>query len=142
MEQSTLKKLGLFAMLAAGSLFLQTLLWAAYDYLQMQVWVLAGLPLLICMLYHAVQLDSGKGKLMSRRFVFAGSCIAPLLAGAALGLWMYWTYPGLEVFGGTGWGGGPVQETIAKYSARYLLTSGYLILFAGLDGVYFRLRKQ
>ena len=72
----------------------------------------------------------------------AEDCLAPCAAGAALGLWMYWKYPGLEVFGGTGWGGGPVQETIAKYSARYLLTSGYLILFAGLDGVYFRLRKQ
>ena len=50
---------------------------------------------------------------------------------------MYWKYPGLEVFGGTGWGGGVIQEIIAKYSARYLLTSGYLILFAGLDAVYF-----
>lgn len=136
MEQSIPKKLGMFALLTAGSLFAQTLLWVAYDYFRMQVWVMGALPLLICLLYHAVQLDSGTDKLMGRRFVFAGACLLPLLLGAALGLWMYWKYPGLEVFGGTGWGGGVIQETIAKYSARYLLTSGYLILFAGLDAVY------
>ena len=69
MEQSIPKKLGMFALLTAGSLFAQTLLWVAYDYFQMQVWVMGALPLLICLLYHAVQLDSGADKLMGRRFV-------------------------------------------------------------------------
>ena len=90
MEQSIPKKLGMFALLTAGSLFAQTLLWVAYDYFRMQVWVMGALPLLICLLYHAVQLDSGADKLMGRRFVFAGACLLPLLLGAALGLWMYW----------------------------------------------------
>lgn len=137
MDQSIPARIGCFALLTAGSLFAQTLLWAAYDYFQMQVWVIGALPLLLCLLYHAVQLDSGAGRKMSRWFVFAGVCLVPLLIGAALGIGMYWKYPGLEVFGGTGWGGGVIQETVAKYSARYLLTSGYLILFAGLDAVYF-----
>ena len=74
MEQSIPKKLGMFALLTAGSLFAQTLLWVAYDYFRMQVWAMGALPLLICLLYHAVQLDSGTDKLMGRRFVFAVFC--------------------------------------------------------------------
>ena len=89
MEQSIPKKLGMLALLTAGSLFAQTLLWVAYDYFQMQVWVMGALPLLICLLYHAVQLDSGADKLMGRRLVFAGACLLPLLLGAALGLWAF-----------------------------------------------------
>lgn len=130
------------ALLFAGSMICQWVLWFAYEKLEMQVYQFFALPLLLCILYHALQYDSGKDKPLSRGLVFRGTVLYPLVFSAAFVIILFVKFPMLAQFGGEGDDRYAAQELLAGYASKFLITSLYLLFFSALDAVYFLVRQN
>jgi len=129
-------------LLCVGSLVSQGILWFAYIKLEMQTYQFFALPLLLCILYHAMQYDSGEGKLLTRGQVFRGAVLYPFLISVSFVVVMLVNYPMLEQFGGEGDERYAAQELLANYGSKMLVTSLYLLIFSALDAVYFLIRGK
>ena len=116
-----------------SSLFCQWLNWFIYEK-EGYAWGFALItPLVLCMMYHFVQLDAGRNGNFSRIFFFVFSAALPLAASAALALVMKRNYPELGIFGSDRGYSGSAEEKIALYAGRFVLTSAYLAVFAVID---------
>lgn len=136
------KRLKFGALLCVCSLISQWILWFAYIKLEMQTYQFFALPLLLCILYHALQYDSGEGKLLSRGLVFRGTVLYPLILSVGFVLVMYHNFPMLEQFDGEGDARYAAQEIFANYGSKFVITSLYLLIFSALDAVYFLIRGR
>ncbi len=115
------------------SLFCQWLNWFAYEKIG-YVWGITFVtPLILCAIYHFVQLDGGREGSFSRRFVFVFAAAVPFLAGILLTLTMLLTAPEISVFSPDTEYKGTVKEIIATYAGRFMFTSLYMMLFAAID---------
>jgi hypothetical protein len=121
------------ALITVLSLFCQFLNWFAFEKTGYPWWVALITPLLLCAMYHFVQLDSGGNSGHSRIFVFIFSAAVPLLLGIFLTLAVFLADPDISTFNPETEYRGTVRELISLYSGRTAVTSLYLCVFALID---------
>ena len=119
------------------SLFCQWGNWFIYEKLNYHWGFTLITPLVLCIAYHLIQLDAG-GENFSRRFFFIFSVIMPLAFGIILTVVMFVTNPDISNFNPDADYAGSVQEIIATYAGRFVITSLYLLIFAPIDRILFR----
>lgn len=115
------------------SLFCQFLNWFAFEKTGYPWWVALITPLVLCAMYHFVQLDAGGKSGYSRIFVFIFSAAVPLLLGIFVTLAVYLGDPQLSTFSADKEYTGTVRELVSLYSGRIAVTSAYLFVFALAD---------
>ena len=115
------------------SLFCQFINWFAYEKIGYAWGITLVTPLVLCAMYHFVQLDGGREGSFSRRFFFIFSVIIPLLVGILLTVIMLLAAPEISVFSPEAEYKGTVREAIATYAGRFVFTSLYLLIFASAD---------
>ena len=134
------------ALITLMSLFCQFLNWFAFEKLGYPWWIALITPLVLCMMYHFVQLDAGEKNGYSRMFVFIFSVAVPLLLGIIITLILFLGNSELSTFNSNIEYKGTVREIISLYSGRISVTSLYLFVFALIDipllGVCDKARKN
>lgn len=121
------------AVITVLSLFCQFLNWFAFEKIGYPWWTALITPLLLCAMYHFVQLDAGGKSGYSRIFVFIFSAAVPLLLGIFLTLAVFFGNPDISTFDPEAEYRGSVPELTALYSGRFIVTSLYLCVFALID---------
>ena len=121
------------------SLFCQFINWFAYEKIGYKWGITLVTPLVLCAMYHFVQLDGGREGSFSRKFFFIFSVVIPLLVGILLTVIMLLAAPEISVFSPEAEYKGTVREAIATYAGRFIFTSLYLLIFAAAD--YFILKS-
>ncbi|MBQ5334401.1 MAG: hypothetical protein J6Z45_00475 [Oscillospiraceae bacterium] len=132
-EQSPRSTLTRFLAVLAGSLFVQLFCWAVYDRLRLTVWLCGLSAVMTAVLYHFVQAEQGTG--LSRKAVFCAAILLPALCSAAVTVTLLTRHSGLSLLGAAADGVSPLTEQTALYSARLLLNSVPLLIFAAADAV-------
>lgn len=115
------------------SLFMQWFIWFAYEKLDKEWYFNLAAPLLLCMMYHFVQLDAGKNGNFSGKFFFVFSIIVPLALGIAATLLIYVMNPDISVFNMDKDYEGTAKEIVITYAGRFIYTSLYMLIFAVID---------
>lgn len=115
------------------SLFMQWFIWFAYEKLDKEWYFNLVSPLVLCMMYHFVQLDAGKNGNFSRKFFFIFSIIVPLTLGIAVTLLIYVMNPDISVFNMDRDYEGTAKEIVITYAGRFIYTSLYMLIFAVID---------
>ncbi|MBQ8959698.1 MAG: hypothetical protein IJ071_00555 [Ruminococcus sp.] len=115
------------------SLFCQWVNWLAFDKLGYSWQIALITPLILCLMYHFVQLDAGREGSFSRGFFFVFAVVVPLIFGLLVTGIMILADPELSLFDPSAEYKGSVQEAIATFSGRAVLTSLYLAVFALID---------
>lgn len=115
------------------SFFCQWANWFCYEKLGYSWGFTLVTPLILCIMYHFVQLDAGVNGNFSRRFFFRFSVLVPLLIGILLTVIMLLSNPDISNFNPDTEFKGSVQETIATYAGRFVFTSVYMLIFALID---------
>lgn len=121
------------AVITVLSLFSQFMNWFAFEKLDYPWWVTLITPLLLCAMYHFVQLDAGGKNGYSRIFFYVFSAAVPLLLGIFLTLAVYLGDPDLSTFNYEAEYTGTPRELISLYSGRIAITSLYVTVFAAMD---------
>lgn len=119
--------------IALMSLFCQWLNWFAFEKIGYAEAVTLITPLILCFMYHLVQLDAGKNGNFSRGFFFIFSVAVPFLAGLIITLVLLILNPGISTFSPDADYAGTAPEIIATYAGRFMFTSLYLAVFALID---------
>lgn len=128
-RQSFLSALVIFML----SMFMQWLNWFAFEKLGYSWEYTLITPLILCLMYHFVQLDAGRDGCFSRKFMFTFSVAVPFLSGLFLTLLILILNPGISNFNPDIDYTGTIPEIIATFSGRVMLTSLYLAVFALID---------
>lgn len=128
-RQSRLSALVIFVL----SLFIQWLNWFLFEKIGYSWEYTLFTPLVICLMYHFVQLDAGKNNCFSRKFFFTFSATAPLLSGILLTAVILLLNPGISNFNPDTEYTGTAPEIIATFAGRIIFTSLYLMVFAVID---------
>lgn len=115
------------------SVFMQWLNWFAFEKIGYSWRYTLITPLILCLMYHLVQLDAGGKECFSRKFFFVFSAAVPFLVGILLTLIMLILNPEISNFNPEADFSGTVQEVITTYSGRIIVTSLYLMVFAVID---------
>lgn len=115
------------------SLFCQWLNWFAFEKLGYDEVFTLLTPLILCLMYHLVQLDAGRDGNFSRGFFFIFSAVVPLLFGALITVLMLILNPGISTFSPDADYTGTAPEVISTYAGRFMITSLYLMVFALAD---------
>ena len=115
------------------SLFCQFINWFAFEKIGYSWWIALLTPLILCMMYHFIQLDAGAKSGYSRIFVFIFSAAVPLLLGIFLTLAIFLKSPDISTFNLDAEYNGTVSEFLSLYSGRISVTSLYLCIFALID---------
>lgn len=115
------------------SLFCQWGNWFVYEKLDYHWGFTLATPLILCLMYHFVRLDAGAEGNFSEKFFFIFSVIMPLLFGIVLTVVMFLTNPDISNFNPDAEYEGSIQEIIATYAGRFVITSLYLLIFAFID---------
>ena len=123
------------------SLFCQWAVWFVYEKINYAWGFTLVTPLVLCIMYHFVQLDGGREGSFSRRFFFIFSVLVPLLLGVILTGIMLLATPEISVFSPDAEYRGTVREIIAIYAGRFVFTSLYLLIFAVFDALIRKKRK-
>jgi hypothetical protein len=121
------------AVITVLSLFCQFLNWFAFEKIGYPWWTALITPLLLCAMYHFVQLDAGGNSGYSRIFVFIFSAAVPLLLGIFLTLAVFLGSPDISTFNPEAEYRETAAELISLYSGRFAVTSLYLCVFALID---------
>ena len=123
------------------SLFCQWAVWFVYEKINYAWGFTLVTPLVLCIMYHFVQLDGGREGSFSRLFFFIFSVLVPLLLGVILTGIMLLAAPEISVFSPDAEYRGTVREIIAIYAGRLVFTSLYLLIFAAFDAMIRKKRK-
>lgn len=121
------------AVIALLSLFAQCINWVLFEKIGYSTVISLLTPLVLCLMYHLVQLDAGKNGCFSRSFFFIFSSAVPFIFGLVLTLVMLLLNPGISTFNPDAEYKGTVQEVISVYAGRFMVTSLYLAVFALID---------
>lgn len=120
-----------FSVLLLGSLFVQIVIWAIYDFLKLNM-LFCGISVIVtALLYHGIQLEKETG--LSRKGVFFAVILLPFLMSAISAIFMLIQYPDISQTGGA-----VMLELISLYSARLVINGIVLLLFAFADSFYLR----
>lgn len=115
------------------SLFSQSLNWIAFEKIGYDEKFTLITPLILCFMYHLVQLDLGKKSGISRIFFFIFSCAAPFALGLILTIILVLTNFDISTFNPDVDYAGTVPEVTATYAGRFMVTSLYIAVFALID---------
>lgn len=115
------------------SLFCQILNWLALEKMDYSWWVGLITPLILCAMYHFVQLDAGKENGYSRLFFFIFSAAVPLLLGISVTAAVFLGNPDISTFNPEASFNGTAQEMLSLYTGRIAVTSLYVTIFAVID---------
>ncbi len=129
----TKEKLKHGVIIMACSLFAQGIHWFLYEKIQFAAALLWVTPLILCLLYHCIQADSGRGKNYSRKFVFFSAVLLPLLIGIIGSVMIWFNYPGLSLYNEGVMPDGSLPEQLGLLCGRIVLTSSYMAVFTVPD---------
>ena len=115
------------------SLFAQWVNWFIYEKAGYSWGYTLITPLVLCMMYHFVQLDAGKHGSFSRVFFFVFAVALPLIFGIGLTLIMKKSSPDIYLFDPKADYDGSARSLTAVYAGRFIFTSAYLMIFALID---------
>ncbi len=115
------------------SLFCQWGNWFVYEKLGYSWEFTLVTPLILCLMYHFVQMDAGINGNFSRLFFFRFAVLVPLLIGILLTVIMLLSSPDISNFDPEAEYKGSVREIIATYAGRFVFTSLYMLIFAVID---------
>ena len=115
------------------SLFAQWVNWYVYEKVGYGWGYTLITPLILCMMYHFVQLDAGKHGSFTRLFFFIFSVALPLIFSAGLTVLMLFTHSDSYVFDPKAGYDSSAGSLIAVYAGRFVFTSAYLLIFALID---------
>lgn len=115
------------------SFFAQWLNWALFEKAGYSWKITLLTPLMLCLMYHFVQLDAGEYRNFSRRFFFVFSALVPLVLSILISAAVYFSYPHISNFDPEADFKGTIPEMIATYTGRFIITSLYLTVFAVID---------
>lgn len=115
------------------SLFTQWGNWFAFEKIGYDSKFTLLTPLILCLMYHLVQLDAGRDDCFSRQFFFIFSVAVPFLFGLLVTLVMLLLDPGISTFNPDANYTGTVPEVISTYAGRFMVTSLYMAVFALID---------
>ncbi len=115
------------------SLFCQWCNWFTFEKLNYSEKLTLFTPLILCIMYHLVQLDAGKDGCFSRRFFFIFSSAVPFLFGLVLTVIMLLLDPGISTFTPDEVYKGTIPEVVSVYAGRFMVTSLYIAVFALID---------
>ena len=116
-----------------SSLFCQWVNWFAYEKINFDWSYTLFTPLILCLMYHLVQMEAGKNGNFSRKFFFIFSALIPFIFSVILFLVVFLLNPDISVFNAEIQYTGTIIENIATYLGRFCFTSLYLIVFALVD---------
>lgn len=119
--------------IALLSLFAQWVNWFIFEKIGYDPKFTLLTPLVLCLMYHLVQLDAGGEGSFSRRFFFIFSVAVPFLTGLLLTLVLLLLDPGISTFSPDADYKGTAPEVISTYAGRFMVTSLYLTVFALID---------
>lgn len=120
-----------FSVLLLGSLFVQIVIWAIYDFLELNM-LLCGISVIVtALLYHGIQLEEETG--LSRKGVFFAVILVPFIISVIVAVIMLTQYPDISQTGGA-----PMLELVSLYAARLVINGIVLLLFAFADSFYLR----
>lgn len=128
-KQSFLSGLVIFML----SLFAQWVNWFAFEKIEYNEKFTFLTPLILCFMYHLVQLEANGTDNFSRRFFFIFSVAAPFLFGLILTLIILLLNPGISTFSPDVDYTGTVPEVVSVYAGRFMVTSLYMAVFAAID---------
>ena len=124
------------------SLFCQWLNWFAFEKIGYS-WVYTLItPLILCLMYHFVQLDAGREGNFTRGFFFLCAVVIPFILVVLITVVMVFEAPDMSLFDPGEDYTGSVKEIIATYAGRIALTSLYLAVFALIDIPLLKLREK
>lgn len=119
--------------IALMSLFSQWVNWFIFEKVGYDEKFTLLTPLVLCLMYHLVQLDAGGKDCFSRGFFFIFSAAVPFLFGLLVTLIMLLLDPGISTFNPEVSYTGTAPEVISTYAGRFMVTSLYLAVFALID---------
>lgn len=114
------------------SLFAQWLNWFALDRLNYSPYIALFTPLILCLMYHFVQLDCGEGG-CPRKFIYVFSAIVPLIFSVCVTLYIFLSAPDISTFDPRLEYSGTVKELISLYTSRFVISSLYIVIFGVID---------
>ncbi len=114
------------------SLFAQWVNWFALDKLDYSPYIALFTPLILCMMYHFVQLDGGRES-YPRKFVYVFSAIIPLVFSICMTLFIFLSAPDISTFDPQLEYSGTVKELISLYTSRFVISSLYIVIFGIID---------
>lgn len=120
------------AVISLLSLFAQWVNWFALDKFDYSPYIALFTPLILCMLYHFVQLDGGSGS-YSRKFIYVFSAVIPLIFGICVTLFIFLSAPDISTFNPQIEYSGTVKELISLYTSRIVISSLYIVIFGLID---------
>lgn len=115
------------------SLFSQWVNWFIFEKIGYDEKYTLITPLVLCFMYHLVQLDAGGKDTFSRKFFFIFSSAVPFMFGLLVTLIMLLLDPGISTFSPDTPYTGTAPEVISTYAGRFMVTSLYLAVFALID---------
>lgn len=121
------------AVIYVMSIFSQWLNWYIYDKTEYGWGIAVISPLILCLIYHFIQLDAGKHNNFSRRFFFLFSVAIPLISFAAVIAAIALTSPEHRAFKLLDDSGSDMSGKIALWAGRIVFTSLYMLIFAVID---------
>lgn len=119
--------------IALLSLFAQWVNWFIFEKIGYDSKFTLLTPLVLCLMYHLVQLDAGRDDGFSRRFFFLFSVAVPFMTGLLITLVLLLLDPGISTFSPDADYMGTAPEVISTYAGRFMVTSLYLAVFALID---------
>lgn len=114
------------------SLFAQWVNWFALDKLDYSPYIALFTPLILCLMYHFVQLDGGEGS-YPRKFVYVFSAIIPLIFSVCVTLCIFLSAPDISTFNSRLEYSGTIKELISLYTSRFVISSLYIVIFGVID---------
>lgn len=115
------------------SCFAQWFNWFVFEKVDFDWKITLFTPLILCLMYHLVQVDAGKEDSFSRLYFFLFSVALPFLTGLIITVAIFLLNPDISNFNSETDYIGTVPEIICTYTGRLMFTSLYIAFFALID---------
>lgn len=116
-----------------SSLFLHILHWIIYEAIAFS-WLMSLItPLVLCLCYHGFQTDCEKTFGLSRKRVFMGTVLIPLLIAIGVSVLVFVNNPHIGLYSKGGQLTGGAAEQIGLYAGRTAMSGIYVLIFSAID---------
>ncbi|MGN0592569.1 MAG: hypothetical protein ACI4JQ_04935 [Ruminococcus sp.] len=132
MQQEKKQWLPMILMIGIG-LFLHLFHWVIYEVVAFSYGMIFFTPLLLCLCYHGFQTDCEASFGYSRKMVFFGTVLIPLLTALLVSGIVFVTHPHLGLYTSNGALTGSLPELVGLYAGRTMLSGIYVLIFSVID---------